>query len=207
MEQIPSPTTLQLIIDNLPTIINGAVALATVCMAFSTWKMTKMTKKNMDEQFKPYIIVYPQPRSDAPNIIQIIVENIGSAPAYDVKFNIPNNFILGAWGIEKAEKLPPAPQEGLFINGMPYFPAGQKRIFEWGQYAGIEKSLNGKPATIIAHFNNPTGKMQEPTKSILSLEDFYRNSAHTPLELRQVKALEKISENFPALNSLLEKKT
>ena len=70
-------------------IANVLMTGATCFMAYATWLMARATKKTLEAQWKPYITVYPRLREDDSQVLQLIIENIGSAPAYNVKFKTP----------------------------------------------------------------------------------------------------------------------
>lgn len=188
-------------------IANVLMTGATCFMAYATWLMARATKKTLEAQWKPYVTVYPQIRRDASSALQLVIENIGSAPAYNVKFKIPSNLMYKAWGISpdvetKAKNF----SEGPFITGIPYLPPRGKRIIDWGQYGGILNSLQGKQAEVITFFSDALGNQEPPAKSILDIVDFEITAAGSSLEYRSTAAIEKISNQSEYLNSILEKK-
>ncbi|MDD4702165.1 MAG: hypothetical protein PHI96_08090 [Desulfovibrio sp.] len=189
------------------TIANILMAVATCIMAWATWRMARATNKTLEAQWKPYVTVYPQLRNDASRVLQIVIENIGSAPAYDVKFKIPHNLLYHAWGIPQDSKTKAkAFTSGPFITGIPYLPPRGKRIIDWGQYGGILKSLQEQQAEVTTIFSNAYGDKEPPAKSILDIKDFKTNAAASSLEYRKTDAIEKTSKTIGTLCSIFEKK-
>lgn len=188
-------------------IANVLMTGATCFMAYATWLMARATKKTLEAQWKPYVTVYPQVREDASQALQLVIENIGSAPAYNVKFKIPSNLMYNARGISpdgktKAKNF----SEGPFITGIPYLPPSGKRIIDWGQYGGILNSLQGKQAEVTIFFSDAMGNQEPPVKSILDIADFKNTAAGSSLEYRSTVAIEKISKQSEEMCSILEKK-
>lgn len=188
-------------------IVNLLMTVATCVMAWATWLMARVTKKTLEAQWKPYVSVYAQIRPDTPSSLQIVIENIGSAPAYNIRFKKSSNLLYNAWGInpnqeEKGQEITTGP----LIAGIPYLPPKEKRIVHWGQYWGILNSLAGKPAEVTALFCDSHGNQEPPAKSILDIKDFENTAAIDSLELRQARAIEKIPKQLDNICSTLEKK-
>lgn len=197
---------LGLALSNWSIIANIAVAFATLLMAYATWKMAKVTQKMFDEQNKPYVIVYAKQRENVPHVLQLVVENVGTVPAYNVQFIISDNFFLEAWGIEEADGQPQKPTNGPFINGIVQLVPNQKKVFNWGQYGGIKDSLQSTHAKITAKFQNASGVKQPVTENILDIRDFTNSTADTPTAAKQLNEITKIPKNLEALTKLLDRK-
>ncbi|MGV7004227.1 hypothetical protein [Desulfovibrio sp. QI0442] len=188
-------------------IANVLMTGATCFMAYATWLMARATKKSLEAQWKPYVAVYPRLRKDDSQALQLVIENIGSAPAYNVKFEIPSNLMYNAWGISSGGKTKAKIfSEGPFITGIPYLPPRGKRIINWGQFGGILNSLQGKQAEVIIFFSDALGNQEPPVKSILDIVDFEMTAGESSLEYRIATAIEKNFKQVECLNSILEKK-
>lgn len=180
--------------------------IATLLMVIATWKMARATQLTLEEQNKPYVIVYPQQQKRSPTVIEIVIENIGSSSAYDIKFTSTDNLYSKAWGIEKSSREAVKFVDGPFVSGIHYLQPSGKRILYWGQFAGISESLRGKPAEIVATFTNSAKKIQYSTTSILDIKNFEGVTANDPIEVQQLKALELIPRKLDNLITLLDKK-
>ena len=181
-------------------------AAITAFMAFATWQMAKAAQKTLEAQNKPYVIVYAKQREDSPSVVQIIIENIGTAPAYDIKFSIPKNFALRAWGISNPTNNPTPLDSGPWIEGINQLAPKQKIVFYWGQYGGIKARLNGHVAKINVFFKNTLGKNQQKTENILDINDFEGAVASTPVSVQQLYEINKIQKTLTELKNLLHTK-
>ena len=89
-------------------------------------------------QADPEIIIYAQADRKRPSLINLVIENIGKAPAKDVTFIVPSNFPAKAFGIDpKKAKEAKKMIDGPLIRGIPFFPPGGIRTITWGQYGGL----------------------------------------------------------------------
>ena len=82
---------------------------------------------------KPHIAVYYQLNERQQSMIDLVIENIGSGTAFDVKFSQP--LPVNWFGIEKPHSL----DLGGFVpkSGVPCLFPGQRLVFNGGQYAGL----------------------------------------------------------------------
>lgn len=194
---------------NLDIIVNIISIFITLGMTCATFSMAKSTKKMVDAQSKPHVVVYAQNMDGGKNNkhhIELVIENIGFGPAYDIKFKCSDNLMSNCYGMNKEESTAHNSfNSGPLVVGIPYLPPNKKRVLNWGQFGGILHSLKGEPAEIFSQFLDADGK-KFSTKNFLDIKDFEKTSAHESLELRQTKALETIPINVKALNSIIEKK-
>ena len=180
-------------------VANIAVAFTTLYMAYATKSMARVTQKTLDEQSKPYVIVYAEQRRDAPQLLQIIVENVGLAPAYDIKFVFSENFSTSITNSNN-KYIPYAFQYGI-VQLVPK----QKLIFNWGSYVGIKKSLSNEHISIEVSFNNSLQQRQPSTINRLHIRDFSSVCADTPTDVAQLNEIKKIPVNILNLTKLLDK--
>lgn len=183
----------------------GGTAI-TAFMAFATWRMASVAQKTLEAQNKPYVIVYAKQRDDAPSVVQIIIENVGTSPAYDIKFSVPKKFALRAWGIAEPTTRPAILDSGPWIEGVKQLAPKQRIVFSWGQYGGIKSSLDGDVAKISVNFKNAAGKDEPKTENFLDIKDFKGADAATPVSVRQLKEIEKIQQTLTELKSILRTK-
>jgi len=73
-------------------IFSGAVAIAAIVYAYLTSKLTSETKKMRKAQTEPKVAVTIQPEERYINFIDMIIQNIGSGLAYDIKLRINPDF-------------------------------------------------------------------------------------------------------------------
>ncbi len=173
--------------------VTCVMAIVTCFMAFATWRMASVAKKTLELQAgKPNIIVYAHLRDDAPQFIQITIENIGTAPAYDVTFKIPDNCKLTEYN--------------AFKRGIKYLPVGKKRTFNWETYEEIVKNSPEKHIEIETFFKNSEKQPQPMVLNILTIEDFSRHTASKPRYVEQVEHLKAIANNIKDLQCTINVK-
>lgn len=191
---------------NFETYVNIFSAIATLLMVVATWKMANVTRKTLEEQNKPHVIVYPEQKEDSPTVICFIIQNIGTSPAYDVNFKLSENLYTHAWGIERGCKKYKKFTYGPFVEGISYLPPKGKRVLYWGQLGGILDSLGGKPAQVVVQYNNAAKVKQKSTISILDVKDFEGVTANETLVTQSVKHLKEISKNIEATKWAIDRK-
>ena len=105
------------IIAIVGTFVNTAMFIATACMAY-------YTKKSLDTQNQPQIMVSLTPVAEEPLMLGILVENVGTGPAYDISFSGHEGL-----GIET----------GFMKYGIKYLAQKSSRIFWWEQFYFLNK--------------------------------------------------------------------
>jgi hypothetical protein len=73
-------------------LFSGVVAVSTFFYAILTWKLVSETRKTREAQTEPKIEVRIWPREEYINFFDLIIENIGSGPAYDIHFKLEGDF-------------------------------------------------------------------------------------------------------------------
>ncbi|MDL2285649.1 hypothetical protein LJB93_02770 [Desulfovibrio sp. OttesenSCG-928-F07] len=179
-------------IELLPILINMTVAITTLFLAIATWKMARVTKQTLDAQLQPYVIVYAEADLERPEIINIVIANVGTAPAANISFEVPEYFPWGAGGLRPDySKKPENLVDGPLRDGMGFLVPGIPWRSYWGQSGGLSVGLDGKHAEIIAHFGYADGRPAGSTKNILDVNILCRRTWVDSYAKRQVSALEK----------------
>lgn len=203
---LPNSLTLSDWIGIIGGVATLAMAAATVYMAYATRKMASVTRETLEAQNKPHIVVYTYISDDSSQHFKIVIENIGSAPGYDIRFEISDNLKKDAEGISKLDREPKEFDSGALATGIPYLVPKQKRILNWGQYGGILETLGGKPASITVMYKNSANIEQPPTKNILDVKDYLCNACDASNESKQTAYLEQMSGNLSSINKTLVQK-
>ena len=125
-------------------------------MFIATSKMVYYTKKSLEAQNQPQIMVSLTPVAEDPLMMGILVENVGTGPAYDISFG----------GHESLEI-----RKGFLHKGIPYLAQKTSRIFWWDQFYIIEKDKLKEPVTISVYFSSCEGT-KLVTKCVLDISDF-----------------------------------
>ncbi|MCD6214741.1 MAG: hypothetical protein J7J46_07180 [Candidatus Desulfofervidus sp.] len=102
-------------------IFSAVVAIATVVYAILTWRLVSETRKMREAQTEPKVSVTIQPREEWINLIDMVIQNIGLGPAYNIKFEINPDFeyMKGKFLSEL----------GFMKNGLKYLAPNQKLQF------------------------------------------------------------------------------
>ena len=102
-------------------IFSAVVAIATIVYAILTWRLVSETRKMREAQTEPKISATIQPREEWINFIDMVIQNIGLGPAYNIKFEINPDFeyIKGKFLSEL----------GFMKNALKYLAPNQKLQF------------------------------------------------------------------------------
>lgn len=136
---------------------------------------------------QPQVVVYYQPSERQQSIIELVIENVGSGSAIDVKFSKP--IPIGCYGIEHPDT------QGRYIptSGIPLLAPGQRLVFHGGQFGGLlqEVGPEGIPLDIKYKFNPPLwSKKNAVDHCILSVEHFRGMATQKSMEQAVVDAIE-----------------
>ena len=139
-------------IQAIISIINWPVVLPillTAVMCLLTFLYMRSTSKILENQFKPYVIVYVEQRIDAPGFLRIIIENIGTAPAHDILFTLSGNIPEKVYKEEDKNSIMTS---GVLIDGLAYLVNGKKVEIDWGRGKLLVETLKEKIYEFIVIF-------------------------------------------------------
>ncbi len=74
---------------------NSVLVFITAIYVYLTWKLVRETRQMKVAQTVPKVIVYVRPRDNAINWFDLVVQNVGASPAYDVSFSVHPDFRFG----------------------------------------------------------------------------------------------------------------
>ena len=123
----------------LTLLFSGVVSIATIVYAILTWQLVSETRQMRKAQTEPRVSVIVQPKEDWIGFLDIVIQNIGLGPAYDIKFELNQDFecfkgnYLGSMGIFKQgiSYLAPAQRiQFFFTNMMENYDEKIKSFFE-----------------------------------------------------------------------------
>ncbi len=126
----------------LNLIFAAVVAAATVVYAWLTAKLVGETRRLRQVETEPHIEVFYRPRDEWINFVDIVVKNIGSGPAYDLKFSYDaTTSTKGAEGLLARLK-----ELEAFSSGIAYLGPGEEFFSFWTQ---MTEDFEDKIATQI----------------------------------------------------------
>jgi len=128
-------------------------AIATALLALITFFYVRLTKRLLDAQTDPYIVVSTIHDTNRPTIIQLVIKNIGTGFARDITFQCSQPLPRFAWGLTISDaKDAEIMTAGPLIDGISGLAPGEERRIDWGQYGGLMKALGNDPVFITANF-------------------------------------------------------
>lgn len=152
-------------------IFSGVVSVATIVYAILTWQLVAETRQMRKAQTEPMVSVIVQPKEDWISFLDIIVQNIGLGPAYDIQFELNKDF--------KCFEGNYLGNIGVFRKGISYMAPAQKFQF---------------------FFTNMNENYDEKINSLLEIKVSYKNaigSAHLEtyvIDLSCFKGLTQLGE-------------
>lgn len=197
-------------IEIISIVLTFLTVMATLGMAAATWRMAVATKRmaqatqdTLESLSKPNVIVYVIQRVDAPTMLQIIIENNGTAPAYDITFTIPDYFPTAMHITDRTDnRLPNMGKEELLRAGIKYLAPGARRILNWGMYLDLKNSIGDTQFDIKAFFGRKHNDSEmASTISIITLHDFFNAPTHDSPEVRQAKSLKVLADKVTSIDT------
>ncbi len=148
-------------------------AIATVVLVFLTGIYVWLTHKTLRSQTDPLVIVYVSLSSKHPDVLQIVIENIGKSVARDISFEPERRIPHRAWGNkpETARKFEWM-ETGPLVKGIPALGPSESRRINWGNYFGLKVALTDKPLRITCKFKDITLRSMPPAECILDISSF-----------------------------------
>jgi len=196
-------STIQSIVEFSKTINLSAwiTAGATLLLAVLTFVYVRLTGKILSTQSDPCVIISVIHDEERPTILQLVVRNIGSGLAHDIKFEFSRPLPARAFGLTKDRaKEVVVMKDGPLINGIPALGPGECRKIDWGQYGGLSAALGDEPVIATCRFKK-NGKEMEPTRCPLEVKSFEGTVAAEKPATKMAKELEKISRSIQHLSS------
>lgn len=147
------------------------VACATVAYAVITWRLVKETKDMRESQWMPEIAIFLQPKEHSLGIIDLVIQNVGLGPAFNIEFEVIQDFHI----LEKR----PLSELGIFKKGMNYLATNQKyQTFVTSMYEKHEE------------------KLEKSIEFKVTYEDYKRKKydRHFLLELAEFEGLSQLGE-------------
>lgn len=135
---------------------------------------------------QPQLIAYYQPSARQQSFIELVIENVGTGNAFDIKFSKP--IPISWFGIEAPSGV------GGYVpsSGIPSLAPKQRLIFIGGQYSGLEQELqkNVGKLKISYSFNPPLWRSKSATdECFLSIEHLKGMPSVKSLEQAVVDAI------------------
>ena len=174
------------------------LTLATLILAWKTWQLVIEQIKIRKASIEPFITVYLETAETNPTLKFLIVQNIGTGVAKDLKFTIEKDLTGYGSQVKSLSSI------GLFKYGMTFFPPNYQKKFFLFDSTGQEiadKLFNDK-IIFIASYNNIFDK-SKTEKFIINLEE-HRGASQLN---HSDKYIGRIAESLIEIKDILKIKT
>lgn len=161
------------------------------------------------KQSRPHILVQYRPNPGIQSLIDLVIENIGGGMARNITFSQP--LPSQCFGIERAN----GKGSDVLGNGLPAIAAGQRYIFDGGQFGGLAARIGEKLELEISYkYRNPLGfERKRKETCVLSVAHLRSMPTRTSAEQAVVDALmgpnvttlQKIEKELKVIGSALNK--
>lgn len=171
-------------------------AVATFILAILTFVYVRLTKKILESQSDPCIIMSVVHDKDRPTILQLVAKNIGNGLAHNISFEFSRPIPKKAWGLstDQSKEVPPM-EDGPFVLGIPALGPSEERRLDWGQYGGLINSIGEKPIIVTSTFYKNSKKLT-PVKSYLDVKSFEGTNASESPSSKIAKNIEAMSKDI-----------
>ena len=184
------------VIGVLTLLFTCVVAISTSVYAVLTWSLVKETKKMREIQTNPLIGIGVQTREEWINFIDMKIENVGHAPAYNIKFKVISDFEYA-----KGQKLS---ELNLIKHGLDYLGPNQKIQFFLTSF--LEDAENKKiPFEIEVSYENSFHETKKRLFKIDLTQLIGLLQLGEPPLYKMSKSIEKLSQNIEHLSSGFKK--
>jgi hypothetical protein len=180
--------------DDWSTLFAAIAAFSALVTVVTAWLSARYAAQTWRAQTEPKVIVYVKIDKNRPSILLLVIENIGRDIAHHVTFRPMRALPANAWGlpgsnIEPAEEM----RSGPIVNGIPALGPGDTRVITWGQWAGLQQAIGGKPIDIEYSYNTRDRTVYE--RSRLEVDSFGITDASESPAASSVKQLENIAKS------------
>ena len=178
-------------------VFSAVVAFATVVYAILTWRLVSETRKMREAQTEPKISATIQPREEWINFIDMVIQNIGLGPAYNIKFDVKPDFeyVKGSFLSEL----------GFMKNGLRYLAPNQKLQFFLTSMTENFEEKTKKPFEIKVTYRNSMGKKYEDVYVIDFSQLIGLRQLGEPSLYKIAKNIEKIQRDLHDLSTHIMK--
>lgn len=157
-------------VDHASLLISSVATLVAACAGLISYAVYR-------SQSDPDVVIFAEADELRPSIINLVIKNIGRAPAYDVRFRSSSQLPARAFGLHAEDRKDfKIMDDGPLVTGIPFLPPGSKRVITWGQFGGLYGILGDKAVVITSiykshHFGIPR-KIATKQSSVVEIFSF-----------------------------------
>jgi len=153
------------------------LVIATIIYVFFTYKLTRETQRLREIETSPFISVYLQSFKRS-QYMEVVIENIGKAPAYDLKIKFDEDLVKELH--LRSEDFP----EQLSIN---YLASGQSLNYFLDNYTNLPKGDDKYITFEISYKSKENKEFSETINYNYSF--FMKSNISVPYEIEQQKQM------------------
>lgn len=175
----------------------GVVAVATVVYAVLTARLVRETERLRAAATEPALEVTYRCRDEAMALLELVVKNIGSGPAYEIRFALS----AAPAGIGADEMLNPLRELKALQSGMNVLMPGQEFSAFW---TDVRQHLDAKLQTLVTARSTCTGAsgVKYKREHLIDLSELKGASRlGTPSLLAIARSLEKLQKDVHNLTT------
>lgn len=176
---------------------------ATVILVGITAIYVWLTKRILDVQNSPAVIVSLVPDIEQPAIFMLVIKNIGNAMAYDIDFKLSHPIPKNVNDLNITNEAKDIMDSGPLIDGVPALEPGGTRSIAWGYFEGITHALKGKKLVITCCFKRGRKKMP-PILCPIDINSFDGTGTFSKGTAKLVKAVENIGKGVNSISTDLK---
>ena len=165
----------------------------TVALTATTIGYVAVTYLMLRAQHDPRVIVYTRSDKARPQLIMIVIENIGKSVAKDVHFTLSEPLQILKGGDWRPL------DSGPLIAGIPALAPGESRMFLWGPFLGLWPVIGTRAFTVTAAYTCDSlgwvAPEQHEDVSVIEVASFHITDAVDTDGARQTaKQVERIAD-------------
>lgn len=190
------------LISDVASIASGLSALI---LAVLTAIYVVLTRKIVESQTDPCVILTVVHDCERPTTIQLVAKNIGTGLAKDVQFSFSRPLPASAFGLSvDTTRTASEMSIGPLITGIPALGPGESRTIDWGQYGGLKRAIGDVPIIATCSFKKGD-KLMKPTVCPLEVDSFVGTVANESNAAKVVKELGKMADDLRSISSNVSK--
>ena len=136
--------------------IQVAMLVATIMLVAASMGGFTINYYLLRSHVDPDVVVYTAHDDRRPSVLIIVIENVGSSSAFDVRFELSREIPKDAWSVERLPdgQKPVTMREGPLIDGIPVLGPGGRRILTWGPFGALRETLGDVPVRVSATYQS-----------------------------------------------------
>jgi hypothetical protein len=168
---------------------NLVIAISTSLLCVLTGFHVLYTKKLLEQQSRPKIVVSATPDEIYGSLINYRIENIGLGVAKNVRFDLIGEFPP----LNSSNASGEGSKFGPLTNGVSFLPPSERLVFLWGEFSSLREGIGEKPLRIRCAYYSMSDKFYS--------EVFPISINHHALTYTRTAPLQQIADSLKKIGS------